>query len=158
MGNLSLVSLTLVAGLLGSSQHSSALTDRVDLVEVNHFCDEYGKVIFNQLIFYDWCPETRRYQVRAWKPLRKSYQYPTRNWQKDCYTAVWYDKGIKRVVEAEVLRESWTQYDPELVERQYMSPDERAGLLRLIVGEAVPLAHSPSLKSAVPRPTICRHP
>ena len=39
MGNLSLVSLTLVAGLMGSSQHSSALTDRVDLVEVNHFCD-----------------------------------------------------------------------------------------------------------------------
>ena len=137
MGNPSLVSLTLVAGLMGSSQHSSALTDRVDLVEVNHFCDEYGKVIFNQLIFYDWCPETRRYQVRAWKPLRKAYQYPTRNWQKDCYVAVWYDKGIKRVVEAEVLRESWTQYDPELVERQYMSPDERAGLLAPQLGRQI---------------------
>lgn len=125
-----ITSCALLIALSGSSgeQRSSSLADHVDLVEVNHFCDEYGKVIFNQLIFYDWCPESGRYQVRSWKPLRKDYQYPTRNWAKDCYTAVWYDKGVKRIVEAQVIRESWTRFDPELVEREFLPLDLRVGL------------------------------
>lgn len=113
----------------GGDSRSTAVVDHVDLVEINHFCDEYGRAILHQMIFYDWCEESGRYQVRDWQPLRKSYQYPSHDWRKDCYTAVWYDKGVKRVVEADLVRETWTQYDPELIERNYRSPDDRTGLI-----------------------------
>ena len=29
-------------------------TDEVDLIEVNHFHDEHGRLVFDQVIFYDW--------------------------------------------------------------------------------------------------------
>jgi len=128
VGSIS-VSLTLLLVAWNPDEgRSSAVVDHVDLVEINHFCDDYGRAILHQMIFYDWCPETQRYQVRDWQPLRKSYQYPTKDWRKDCHVAVWFDKGVKRVVEADLIRETWTQYDPELVERNYLPPDERTGL------------------------------
>lgn len=129
MGSVATLAVIITLSVLSDEQPTSGVLDRVDLVEINHFCDERGRTIFHQLIFYDWCAATERYQVRAWKPLRKDYQYPTKNWRRSCYTAVWYDKGVKRIVEAKVLRESWTQYDPELVEREYLAPENRTGLL-----------------------------
>jgi hypothetical protein len=34
--------------------HDITLVDHVDLVEVNHFYDEHGKLVFNQDIFFNW--------------------------------------------------------------------------------------------------------
>ena len=44
--------------------------DRVDLIEVNHFYDEQGRLVFDQIIFYDWSPMQCRYQVRDWRLLK----------------------------------------------------------------------------------------
>ncbi|HRE99720.1 MAG TPA: hypothetical protein PLI18_04320 [Pirellulaceae bacterium] len=128
MGSFAVSMTLLLAALGGETGRTSSVTDHVDLVEINHFCDDYGRAILHQMIFYDWCPETGRYQVRDWQPLRKDYQFPTRDWRTNRHVAVWFDKGVKRIVEADLVRETWTQHDPELIERNYLAPDERGGL------------------------------
>jgi hypothetical protein len=57
--------------------------DRVDLVEVNHFYDETGRHIFDQLIFYDWHPERCRHEIRAWRMVRSPRQIPRWDWGKE---------------------------------------------------------------------------
>jgi hypothetical protein len=104
--------------------------DRVDLVEVNHFFDEHGKRVFDQVIFYDWSPSQSRYQVRAWRLMKSSGQYPTRNWDRGDWTAVWHDGEVLREVRAASFRETWTQYDPELVERDYLPKEKRRDFVK----------------------------
>jgi hypothetical protein len=43
------------------------LRDKVDLVEYNHFYDENMNHKFDQLIFYDWSNQKKRFQVRDWR-------------------------------------------------------------------------------------------
>ena len=109
--------------------------DRVDLMEVNHFYDERGKLVFNQIIYYDWSEERCRYMVRDWKLLKTSSQVPLKDWQSDEYVAVWYDGDLLRVVRCPLLHETWTQYDPELVEREFLPKDRRALLTRPVRDE-----------------------
>ncbi len=104
--------------------------DTVDLAEVNHFFDEHGKHVFDQVIFYDWSPAMSHYQVRAWRLLKSPSQYPVRNWERGDWSAVWHDGEVLREVRAASFRESWTQYDPELVERDYLPKEKRRDLTK----------------------------
>lgn len=108
-------------------------SDHVDLIEVNHFYDEHGKLVFDQVIFYDWCPQQCRFNVRAWRLLKNPTQIPVKNWEHGDYVAVWHDGELLREVRADAMRESWTQYDPELVEREYLPKEKRQELRKLIV-------------------------
>ena len=105
-------------------------TDSVDLVEVNHYYDEQGRHVFDQTIFYDWCSVQCRYNVRAWRLLKSQSQLPHRDWHSGGYVATWHDGSILRKVRASSFRESWTQYDPELVERDYLPKEQRRDLYR----------------------------
>ena len=107
--------------------------DRVDLIELNHFYDEQGKHVFDQIIFYDWSPQSGRYHVRAWRLLKKPAQIPSRNWKHGEFVAVWHDGDLLRRVRGTSVRESWTQYDPELIEREFLAKDKRPDLARLYV-------------------------
>lgn len=110
---------------------SSTAVDSVDLVEINHFFDERGKLVFDQVIFYEWSPAAGRYQVRDWRLLKNPAQIPVRNWRQGNYEAVWHDfksHDMLRKVQAKMVRETWTQYDPELVERDFLSDEKRRKL------------------------------
>ena len=63
--------LAVVISAVSLNPLDGAVTDRVDLIELNHFYDEQGKLVFDQVIFYDWCNEQCRYNVRAWRLLKK---------------------------------------------------------------------------------------
>ena len=102
--------------------------DRVDLVELNHFHDEQGKQVFDQIIFYDWSPTRGRYNVLAWRLLKHPSQLPVRDWSTGDYVTVWRDNAVVREVRAETMRESWTQYDPELIERSFLPKEQRREL------------------------------
>jgi 7,8-dihydro-6-hydroxymethylpterin-pyrophosphokinase len=71
--------------------------------------------------------------VRAWRLLKKQTQVPHRDWQNRKFVAVWHDGEILREVEAETIRESWTQYDPELVEREFLPKDKRRDLHKMVL-------------------------
>ena len=120
---------------IASTPAEDVLNDRVDLIEINHFYDEHGRLVFDQIIFYDWSASESHYQVRAWRLLKTPTQVPTRNWQKGDLVALWHDGDVLRKVRAETMRESWTQYDPELLERDFLPKDQRRELRKLIASQ-----------------------
>ena len=109
--------------------------ERVDVIELNHFYDDRGRLVFDQIIFYDWSVSQSSYQVRDWRLLKTPAQVPHRTWPDGDFVAVWHDNGILRKVEARQLHESWTQYDPELINRAVL-PKEQRRLLRKVITPA----------------------
>ena len=107
-------------------------TDRVDLVELNHLYDEQGKHVFDQIIFYDWSARSGRYNVCAWRLLKHPHQVPHWDSKTGRYVALWRDGRLLRKVQAKTMRESWTQHDPELIERAFLPKEQRRELQKLI--------------------------
>lgn len=124
-----LVSAALMATVSAVSvSDSSVVKDTVDLVEVNHYHDARGEHVFDQLIFYDWSSQTRRFQVRAWRLIKSDNQLPRRDFRQRNWLVRWHDDGVLREVTAASRRETWTQYDPELIERDNLPQDQRLDL------------------------------
>lgn len=76
---LSLILLFIPLFALADSDAQSKLTaheDTVDLVIINHFLDEKGRIVFDQIIFLDHNEYQSRYLVRDWRLIkdgRKNY-------------------------------------------------------------------------------------
>lgn len=110
--------------------------ESVDLIELNHFYDEHGRLVFDQVIFYDWSSSEARYNVRAWRLVKNPNQLPVQEWIKDAitgtskrtYVCTWQDGEQARQIHSPATRETWTQYDPELVEREYLPKEKRKEL------------------------------
>lgn len=106
--------------------------DEVDLIEVNHFFDEQGRLVFDQVIFYEWSQGDARYMVRAWRLVKSPQQLPQKDWRTGNYVAYWRDDGqggnVLRRVESSAIRETWLQYDPELAEREILPKERRREL------------------------------
>jgi hypothetical protein len=140
----------MLLALVGHPGARDITVDRVDLIEVNHYYDEQGRHVFDQTIFYDWSAEQSRYNVRAFRMLKSPGQMPHRDWRGGGYVAIWHDGSVLRKVEASTFRESWTQYDPELVERDYLPKDQRRELLKPVL----PAGPWEPRTAAKPRPAI----
>ena len=100
--------------------------ERVCLIEANHYYDENGVHLLDQVIFYEWDALQSRYQIRSWRLLKSPGQFP-----RPCdegYEAVWREGATQRRVTAPAFRETWTQHDPELMERRWLPRDERREL------------------------------
>ncbi len=135
------LAILLVAVTPGSNRNAAAtVKQRVDLIELNHFVDEDGREVFQQVIFYDWSRMHRRFHVRAWRLVKHESQIPTRHWNPARYECTWHDDGVLREVWAPQLRETWSQTDPERVNRALLPEDQRIPL-------AVPKAELKSAKS-----------
>lgn len=102
--------------------------ETVDLMELNHFYDQQGRLEFDQVIFYDWCDNTNRHQVLAWRLVKNPNQLPKRDWRNGGYIAIWHDGDKLRHIQSQHFRETWTQYDPELAEREYLPKEKRREL------------------------------
>ena len=102
--------------------------DEVDLIELNHFYDDRGRLVFDQVIFYDWCPGEGRFQVRDWRLLKSPAQIPRRNWGRGDFLTIWHDGDLLREVRSKGIHETWTQYDPELMERENLPKEKRQRL------------------------------
>lgn len=122
--------LLLAAATLALTPTNDVAHDVVDLIEVNHFYDEHGRLVFDQVIFYDWCNSQCRYQVRAWRLLKSPAQIPQKNFNTGEYETLWHDGDVTRRVRGKSFRESWTQHDPELRERDYLPKDKRGELYK----------------------------
>lgn len=106
--------------------------DDVDLAEINHVLED-GRLTVEQIIFYDWCPTLGRFQVRDWRMLNDESQIPLRNWRDRNFVSVWRDfkeRGALRMVRAKIVLETWTSFDPELAERQFLPHAQRRVLQR----------------------------
>jgi len=111
------------------------VADRVDVIELNHFYDNNGRLVFDQVIFWDWAPPLPEqdgpgcFVVVAWqlsgekRPLR-----PSHNWQLGKYVLIYHDGTVLRRITSTSFRETWTQVDPERANRDVLSPYARRGL------------------------------
>jgi len=114
--------------LLGASPQATVVQDQFDLIEVNHYYDSQGRLVFDQVIFYEWSHSDDRFQVAAWRLMKSSGQFPQKCWHDESYVSQWRDGETLRRVKAHAVRETWTQYDPELLERDYLPREYRRGL------------------------------
>lgn len=139
---MSMLAITSACSLccLGLLPSETTVSDKVDLVEVNHYFDETASHVFDQVIFYDWSPEAARFQVRAWRLVKDAAQLPARNWASGGYDVTWNDGQFIRCVHAAAMRESWTQHDPEMRERGRYPKEYRRELL---VPRAAPMPDAP---------------
>ena len=126
-----IIALSASVVALGIAPLEDVARESVDLIELNHFYDEHGRLVFDQVIFYDWSAADARYNVRAWRLVKNPAQLPQRDWKDGGYSAMWQDGEQIRHVRSKSIRETWTQYDPELVEREYL-PKERRKELRSV--------------------------
>jgi hypothetical protein len=122
------ITAAILATALGLHSPEDVVEDRVDLIEVNHFFDERGRLVFDQVIFYEWTPAHGRYQVRTWRLLKSPAQLPQRDWSRGDYVTVWHDGDLLRKVRTAAVRETWTQHDPELIDREHLPKECRRGL------------------------------
>lgn len=102
--------------------------DRVTAIELNHFYNEQGQAVFDQLIFYSWHPDYERYDVVAWRLVRGGLPRAQKDWRRGGYTVLWVDGAVTRRVWALGVRETWTQEDPEQIEQAILPKEHRDGL------------------------------
>ncbi len=100
-----------------------------DRIELNSFYDDQARLVFDQVLFFDWSHEEGRYQLRGWRMVKSESQLPRLDHARGVYVCDWQDGEVHRIVTAPVLSVSRTQYDPELTEREFL-PKERRRELR----------------------------
>ena len=113
--------------LLCSDPPQFTVTEKVDLIEVNHYFDSKGNPVLEQAIYYDWSPEQGRFEVVDYKLLESIAQQPRRDKSGD-YHSVWHDGHVLRTVQAYSCQRTWTQFDPEHRERETLPHELRQGL------------------------------
>lgn len=128
--------LSLVALVLSiPCQLASDTYEYVDLIELNHFCDKCGRLVFEQVIFYERTPTNGKFQVRAWcmvEDHKDLTRRPVKNEQTGLYQVDWYDsdKKLQRKITSRLYRESWTQVDPEVANKKVHPECLRIGLVK----------------------------
>ncbi len=137
MGILS-ISAPLLLATLSLTPSDNVVFEHVDLIEINHYYDDKGQHVFDQLIFYDWSPQSCRFDIRDWRLLKSPAQIPVRNWHRGDYEATWHDGNKLRKVQADAVRETWTQYDPELAQRTALPKEKRRELFKVRVTSTSP--------------------
>ena len=117
----------MILASLGIVPHEPVYPDHCDVAEVNHFYDENGRLVFDQMIFWEWCEYSCRFHVLAWRlwlPGKVVHAAERRG------VIVFMDGERLRRVRYDARRESWTQEDLELLERAVLDRDSRKELGR----------------------------
>jgi hypothetical protein len=113
------------------------VSESVDLIELNHFYDKMGQIIYDQVIFYEKAPENGRFRVRAWC-LADDREHPNRRPVKSettgFYHVDWRDTDAKllRHIKSRLLRETWTQADPEREDKKQLHESLRRSLIKKV--------------------------
>jgi hypothetical protein len=139
----------LAVAVIGALPLDLVTTDAADVIELNHLYDGDGRPVFDQVIFWQWHADEGAYHVLAWRLWKSPAQTPWREWLAGGFVTTWFDGDRLRLVRSRSYRETWTQHDPELEDRQLLPAHERRGLTgeRILppplAPDGVPLRRSP---------------
>ncbi len=127
------VYLFICATISTKSNHS--VDEFVDLIELNHFYDQRGRLVYDQVIFYELAPETGRFQVRAWCLVEDREclnRRPVKNDKTQLYQVDWFDtdQRLLRKITSRLYRESWTQVDPERANKKFHDERSRIAMVQ----------------------------
>ena len=127
------VCLFIFATISPKGNHS--VDEFVDLIELNHFYDQRGRLVYDQVIFYERAPETGRFQVRAWCLVEDREclnRRPVKNYKTQLYQVDWFDtdQRLLRKITSRLYRESWTQIDPERANKKIHDERSRIAMVQ----------------------------
>lgn len=77
------IHLTLVA-IFCLNPVEDVVRDKVDAMEVNHFYNENGTHVHDQVIFWEWGLDGR-WQPRGYRVVRDHHLAPLKDWQRGTY-------------------------------------------------------------------------
>ena len=123
-----LLSIMLFVAMSSGSANPLVAEQQVDLIELNHFMDDNGRHVFDQVVFYEWVESKKKFRVIAWRMVKRPSQLPVRTWDPPGWQCVWKDDQIMRSISAPSFRETWTQQDPERINRRYFAESDRPEL------------------------------
>jgi len=110
--------------LTGHIDHDPSLKDNVEMIELNHLYDGQGKLVLDQWIFYDWSGRLSQFVVVDWR-RSKTDIFVSKNWKTGEYNLTFFDGDYLRKIRSKIYRETWTQYDPELKNREIVPVEHR---------------------------------
>ena len=102
--------------------------DRFDLTEHNNYYDKAGRLVFEQMIFYDWDHRNSRFQVAAWRLCGKHKMSVVRDYRNSRTIIRFKDDKIVRLIYSGIHVRTFTKHDPELRERDFLKREDRRGL------------------------------
>ena len=132
-----MLAIVLVLILSSPLKLATNVAESVDCIELNHHYDHCGRLIYDQVIFYERAPETGKFRVRAWclvEDREHLNRRPIKNEETGIYRVDWYDtdKKLQRSITSRLYRESWTQVDPERANKKFHDERLRVGLITRI--------------------------
>lgn len=120
--------MTIIALLLCIVPIEDVARDRADVLFVEHFYDDQGRLVFDQLVPLEWSRERERYDVICWRLIKCSSMMPERDWRAGGYLVRFVDGEILREIRAPAMREEWGQTDSELAAREVWPKEMRREL------------------------------
>lgn len=110
----------ILALLLALQPLSPVVRDDFDMLEINHAYNEDAQPIFTQVIGWDW--KHNRHVVAAYRVVQGeiSGERLGSDWR-----VVWCDNGVLRDARSPRFIETWTQCDPELIDRDTWPMENR---------------------------------
>jgi hypothetical protein len=117
---------------IGSDGTGSIIREEVDLIEVNHFHDDLGRHVYDQVVFYSWSKAAGDYHVRSWCLLDDPSRWPRKNLKSGKYHVFWFDRDqrLQREILAKHYLETWTQVDPERANKRLLDEKYRTAFYR----------------------------
>jgi len=111
------------------------VSETVDMIELNHFFDRHGRHVYDQVIFYERLAGNGQFRVRAWclvEDRESLNRRPIWDATTDHYQVDWLDsdQGIVRSIRSPLYRETWTQYDPERIDKKHLEERYRLALVK----------------------------
>jgi|TARA_Y100000296_G_C5050666_1_gene194658 hypothetical protein len=103
----------------------TVVVDVCNVIERNNYYDDNGKKIFTQIVFWNFDRVSTRFVVLAWRYDEGQIRIEPRNGKT---RITWLDDDTMRCVIGGKFNETWTQYDPEVFDRQFTPEANRPGL------------------------------
>ena len=119
----------------GEVRPSLVLEEEVDLMELNHFYDDCGRHVYDQIIFYEWGADLREYHVRAWCLISCDEKGQNQIWHTHfddrCHVR-WFDRDQRqfRQIHSNYFRETWSNIDPERANKKKLDERLRTALIQ----------------------------
>ena len=125
----------LVAILSVPLRFETIVSEYVDCIELNHFFDDRGRLVYDQVIFYEQTPTTGKFQVRAWclvEDRELLNRRPIKNEVTALYEVEYVDTNdrLAHRIRSRLFRESWSQSDPERDDKKKHPESLRIGLAK----------------------------
>jgi hypothetical protein len=94
--------LGLGIGIFGSAEYPST---HVDCIELSHIFDMKGRIIYDQMIAWEWNPTNGKFQVRGWCLCNEDYPIT--------FDGITKFENKDYRLHSPLFRESWSILDPE---------------------------------------------